>query len=80
MTRREHLDREEYWQGVLRQQESSGLSISAFCREREVAEGSFFYWRRKLTHGLPKKRAGGEDEESRRSRSHNNAVEKFVPV
>ena len=52
MTRREHLDREEYWQGLRWQQESSELSISAFCREREVAEGSFFYWRRKLTNGV----------------------------
>ena len=28
MTRRQALERRAYWQGVMRQQESSGLSIS----------------------------------------------------
>ena len=80
MAGRDLLDREAYWQGMMRQQAASGLSISAFCREHEVAEGSFFYWRRKLTNGLSKKRAGGEDEEPRRSGCRNNAVGKFIPV
>jgi transposase-like protein len=27
---------------------ASGLSISAFCRTRDVTEASFYYWRREL--------------------------------
>jgi transposase-like protein len=41
-------EREEYWREVIRDQEASGLSISAFCREHEVSPASFFSWRRKL--------------------------------
>ena len=80
MTRRQELEREEYWQGVIRQQENSGGSISAFCREHEVAEGSFFYWRRKLTKRGPQKESVRKGKGPRPSGPGNNAVAKFVPV
>ena len=48
MNRRRNLEREEYWRGVIGEQEASGLSASAFCRERNLSAGSFFTWRRKL--------------------------------
>lgn len=48
MVRGRNTEREQYWRGVIGEQESSGLSITAFCREREVATASFFNWRRKL--------------------------------
>jgi hypothetical protein len=48
MNRRRNLEREEYWRGVIREQEASGLSGSAFCREKNLSAGSFFTWRRKL--------------------------------
>jgi len=34
---------------VILEQKSSGLSVSAFCRKRELSQGSFFRWRRKFT-------------------------------
>ena len=80
MTRRQSLDREAYWQGMMRQQESSGLSISAFCRKQEVAEGSFFYWRRKLTTRQPQKESSPKGKTPRQSRPRKNTVAKFVPV
>jgi transposase-like protein len=53
MTRRKHSggnsERERFWQGVILEQKSSGLSISAFCRNRDVSPASFFSWRRRLT-------------------------------
>ena len=49
MARRGSEERERYWRGVILDQRTSGLSISAFCRERKVPEGSFFNWRRKLS-------------------------------
>jgi len=41
-------ERERVWREVIRDQAASGLSISAFCRDREVSPASFFNWRRKL--------------------------------
>jgi len=49
MTRRRNVEREQHWRGVIQDQQASGLSISAFCREREVSAASFFTWRRRLT-------------------------------
>jgi hypothetical protein len=80
MTRRQILNREAYWQGMMRQQEGSGLSISAFCRKQEVAEGSFFYWRRKLTTQRPQQESSPKDKSPRQSRPRKSTVAKFVPV
>ncbi len=49
MAGRGKVARERYWLGVIRDQRASGLSISAFCRDRQVAAASFFYWRRKFS-------------------------------
>jgi hypothetical protein len=39
------------WQGLILDQETSGQSIAAFCRAREVSESLFYYWRKKLREG-----------------------------
>jgi hypothetical protein len=65
---------------LIRQQEKSGLSISAFCREREVAEGSFFYWRRKLGAGQMRGPAEGRIVDVTQNCPDDNALAKFVPV
>ncbi len=36
------------WQGLISDQETSGQSIAAFCRSREVSESLFHYWRKRL--------------------------------
>lgn len=80
MARRRDAERDRYWQGLIRQQEKSELSISAFCREREVAEGSFFYWRRKLGAGQTRRRAEERIGEVAENWPDDNALAKFVPV
>jgi hypothetical protein len=80
MARRRDAERDGYWQGVIRQQQKSGLSISAFCREREVAEGSFFYWRRKLGAGQTRRRTEGQIGELAEKSVTDNAIAKFVPI
>lgn len=40
--------KELYWRRLLLQWRRSGLSIRAFCRDRAVAEPSFYAWRRTL--------------------------------
>jgi transposase-like protein len=42
------LERADYWREVIREQEASGLSIAAFCRQRGVGQASFYNWRAKL--------------------------------
>ncbi len=34
--------REQHWRGILSDWKASGLSISAFCRTRDVSEASFY--------------------------------------
>ena len=38
----------EFWQQAVRDQESSGLSLSQFCLERGFAKATFFKWRKAL--------------------------------
>lgn len=40
--------RREHWQEVIGEQRRSGLSIRAFCGERQVPEHSFYMWRKTL--------------------------------
>ena len=67
MAGRGSKERERYWRGVIRDQKASGLSISAFCREREVPPASFFSWRRKLA-------------DRERSVAREDTAAKFVPI
>lgn len=48
MARYRSGEREQFWREVIADQAACGLSIQAFCREREVSQASFFKWRRKL--------------------------------
>jgi Transposase. len=36
------------WQSLVSEQQTSGQSVAAFCRTREVSEGLFYYWRKRL--------------------------------
>lgn len=36
------------WRELLQNQQSSGLSMAAFCRQQDLRQKSFYYWRRKL--------------------------------
>ena len=41
-------DREAYWRGLIDEQSSSGESIAAFCRRRDLSQASFYSWRKRL--------------------------------
>ena len=45
--------RQERWAELVRQQSQSGFSVTAFCREHDVREQSFYYWRKRLTEAEP---------------------------
>lgn len=46
--KRRDRTRERFWREVIRRQTRSGLSISAFCEQDELAESAFYFWRREL--------------------------------
>jgi hypothetical protein len=39
----------EYWSRLIAEQEASGQKARPFCRERGVAEHSFYQWRKRLS-------------------------------
>jgi transposase-like protein len=47
------LAKERRWRRLLEQQRSGGLSVRAFCRRHDVAEHSFYWWRRELAARQP---------------------------
>jgi len=40
--------REQFWRGLVAEVQASGLSVRAFCSQRQVREANFYAWRRKL--------------------------------
>ena len=49
-TRRRRRDPEKaaFWRSIVKEQAASGLGVRAFCRDRGLAEASFYHWRREL--------------------------------
>ena len=45
--------RQKKWQELIRQQEQSKLSVTAFCREHGVSDQSFYNWRKRLSGSEP---------------------------
>lgn len=46
-------ERRTFWQQVIAQQEKSGQSVRAFCRERGIGEHSLYMWRQRLQRETP---------------------------
>ena len=40
--------REQHWRGLVAEWRASGLSVRAFCSQRQVREANFYAWRREL--------------------------------
>ena len=53
MGREASSERQRYWQDLIHQQQHSGLSIAAFCRQHDLSQPSFYAWRARLTNELP---------------------------
>ena len=51
MAKTRRSQRRPYWQAVVKQQKRSGLSVAEFCRSHDVAEASFYAWKRRLSEG-----------------------------
>jgi len=44
-------ERRQFWQMVIELWQSSGMSVSKFCKAEGLTEGTFYNWRKKLTDG-----------------------------
>ena len=49
--RRINLAREQQWERTIREAARSGMSISEFCRRRNLKEKQFYWWRRRFGKG-----------------------------
>lgn len=47
--------RREFWRGLVAEQQQSGMSVRAICRQRGASEHSFYQWRKRLAEQLPVK-------------------------
>jgi transposase-like protein len=56
-TRRRDPKREQYWRDTVAAWRKSGQSVSAFCRERDVPQASFYSWRQTLSERERQRRA-----------------------
>ena len=41
-------DQRQFWQMAIETWQSSGMSVSKFCKAEGLSEGSFYNWRKKL--------------------------------
>ena len=48
MFREVKSSKQEVWRSRLRRFESSGMSVTRFCREERVSVPSFYHWRKRL--------------------------------
>ena len=47
--------RREFWRQLVAEQQQSGMSVRAICRQRGASEHSFYQWRKRLAARLPMK-------------------------
>jgi hypothetical protein len=45
---KQQAERRELWRQRVAQQNNSGQTVRAFCREHKLSEYSFYWWRRQL--------------------------------
>jgi len=66
-SKRSDVEKERYWEKVVREAARSGLSIREYCRRHDVKESRFHWWQRKLKdrhqeRALGQARRGGQGE------------------
>jgi hypothetical protein len=45
------VEKERYWQKIIREAARSRMSIREFCRQRRLNESQFYWWQRRLKAG-----------------------------
>ncbi len=73
-------ERAAFWAQVVQEQAGSGLSVRAFCRERQLTEPSFYWWRQRLRGARPRSRGAARGDGRRRQAGAQDARAGFVEV
>ncbi len=47
-----HQAKLDCWTGILKEQNSSGLSVKDWCSQNGISRDQFFYWKRKLKESV----------------------------
>ena len=50
---RRREERWQHWRVLIGEQQSSGLTIAEFCRQRDLSPASFYAWRHKVSAASP---------------------------
>ena len=58
------VDLQRLWRGEIKKWRKSGLSVRQFCKNHELSEPSFYFWRRKLTKAGKTQAVRQKDKES----------------
>lgn len=74
--------KERFWREMVGQQGESGVSVRAFCRERQLTESAFYFWRRELKQREAQKQPprAGRRETNVERKSEAKDGDLFVPV
>lgn len=46
-------DKRLYWAEIIQRQTDSALSVAAYCKQNQLTENTFYYWRKKLNRAEP---------------------------
>jgi len=65
------------WRERLARQERSGLTARDFCRNENLKESAFFYWRRELARRDAKRQSSGHEPKARRKKRDSSP---FLPI
>ncbi len=44
-------EKRRQWERIIREAARSGISVSQFCRQRNLTQNQFYWWRRRLGEG-----------------------------
>ena len=42
-------DKRQHWADIISQHANSGISVADFCQQHQIAEHTFYYWRKKFS-------------------------------
>jgi hypothetical protein len=48
MSKRERVEKEEFWRQQMEGFAASGLSVKAYCAQQGIAVANWYYWRKRL--------------------------------
>ena len=69
--------RETFWRQVLKEQKTSGLNQTEFCRSKSLSPPTYFWWKRIIKERDAKRRASNKARHSKREQADTSAL---IPV